>query len=78
MSAINVGEVYYFIEKHHTGALADSWRECSRTLPATIEAPSADDIWSAASLKARFPIACADAFTVESEAVESHESDRPA
>jgi uncharacterized protein len=62
MSAINVGEVYYFLKKHHTEALADSWRECSRTLPATIEAPSADDIWSAASLKARFPIAYADAF----------------
>jgi predicted nucleic acid-binding protein len=62
MSAINVGEVYYFLKKHQTGALADSWRECSRTLPATIEAPSADDIWSAASLKARFPIAYADAF----------------
>jgi hypothetical protein len=62
MSAINVGEVYYFLKKHHNEALADSWRECSRTLPATIEAPSADDIWSAASLKARFPIAYADAF----------------
>jgi len=57
MSAVDVGEVYYFLKKHHTEALADSWRECSRTLPATIEAPSADDIWSAASLKARFPIA---------------------
>jgi ribonuclease VapC len=62
MSAINVGEVYYFLKKHHTEALADSWRECSRTLPATIEAPSADDIWSAAALKAQFPIAYADAF----------------
>jgi hypothetical protein len=26
MSAINVGEVYYFLKKHHTEALADSWR----------------------------------------------------
>jgi ribonuclease VapC len=62
MSAINVGEVYYFLRKHHTEALADSWRESSRTLPVTIETPSADDIWSAASLKARYPIAYADAF----------------
>jgi ribonuclease VapC len=62
MSAINVGEVYYFLNKHHTEALAESWRECSRTLPATIEAPSADDIWSAAALKARHPIAYADGF----------------
>lgn len=62
MSAINVGEVYYFLRKHHTEMLAESWRESSRTLPATIEVPSADDIWSAAALKARYPIAYADGF----------------
>jgi|HubBroStandDraft_1064217.scaffolds.fasta_scaffold02191_3 hypothetical protein len=33
MSAINVGEVYYFLRKHHSPALADSWRESSGTLP---------------------------------------------
>ena len=62
MSAINVGEVYYFLRKHRVVALAESWRESSRTLPATIEVPTAEDICSAASLKARFPIAYADAF----------------
>jgi predicted nucleic acid-binding protein len=62
MSAINVGEVYYFLWKHHSESLAQSWRDSSRTLPATIEVPTAEDIWSAASLKARFPIAYADAF----------------
>jgi ribonuclease VapC len=62
MSAINVGEIYYFLRKHRAVALAESWRESSSTLPATIEVPTADDIWSAASLKARFPIAYADAF----------------
>ncbi len=62
MSAINVGEVYYFLRKHHSQTLAESWRESSRTLPVTIEAPSSDDIWSAATLKSRFPIAYADAF----------------
>ena len=62
MSAINVGEVYYFLRKFHTEALAESWRESSRTLPATIEVPTADDIWNAASLKGRFPIAYADGF----------------
>jgi predicted nucleic acid-binding protein len=36
--------------------------ESSRTLPATIEAPTIEDIWNAASLKGRFPIAYADAF----------------
>jgi predicted nucleic acid-binding protein len=62
MSAINVGEVYYFLRKHHSEALANFWRESSQTLPATIEVPTAEDIWNAALLKAEFPIAYADAF----------------
>ena len=61
MSAINVGEVYYFLRKHHGEALAESWLESSRTLPVTIEVPTAEDIWSAALLKGRFPISYADA-----------------
>jgi predicted nucleic acid-binding protein len=62
MSAINVGEVYYFLRKHHSAALAESWREASRTLPVTIEVPASDDIWNAATLKSQHPIAYADAF----------------
>ena len=62
MSAINVGEVYYFLRKNHSEGLAVSWRESSRTLPVTIEAPAADAIRDAALLKGRYPIACADAF----------------
>ena len=62
MSAINVGEVYYFLRKNHSDELAESWRGSSRTLPVTIEVPTSDDIWSAATLKSRFPIAYADAF----------------
>ena len=62
MSAINVGEVYYFLRKHHSETLAESWRESFRTLPVTIDVPTLDDIWSAALLKARFPIAYADGF----------------
>ncbi len=62
MSAINVGEVYYFLRKHHSESLAESWRESSRTLPVTIEAPTTEDIWNAAFLKGQFPISYADAF----------------
>jgi uncharacterized protein len=62
MSAINVGEVYYFLWKSRGESIAEQWRESSRTLPATIETPSSEEIWNAASLKARFPIAYADAF----------------
>jgi ribonuclease VapC len=62
MSVINAGEVYYFLRKQHSEALAESWRETSQTLPVTIEVPTAEDIRNAASLKGRFPIAYADAF----------------
>lgn len=62
ISAINVGEVYYFLRKQQEEALANSWRDSSQTLPATIEVPNVNDIWSAALLKGRFPIAYTDAF----------------
>jgi predicted nucleic acid-binding protein len=62
MSAINAGEVYYFLRKQHSLALSESWRESARTLPATIEVPTGEDIWNAASLNGQFPIAYADAF----------------
>jgi predicted nucleic acid-binding protein len=56
MSAINVGEVYYFLRKNHSEELATSWRESAGTLPATIEAPTVDEIWEAALLKGRYPM----------------------
>ena len=62
MSAINVGEVYYFLRKQGRHSLAESWRESSASFPARIEVPSFEDIWHAASLKGRFPISYADAF----------------
>ena len=62
MSAINAGEVYYFLRKTHSERVAKSWRELSATLPATIEVPSAGEIWDAALLKGQYPIAYADAF----------------
>jgi len=62
MSAINAGEVYYFLRKTHSERIAESWRQLSGTLPLTIEVPTADEIWDAALLKGKYPIACADAF----------------
>jgi hypothetical protein len=56
MSAINVGEVYYFLRKHKGRKLAETWRETSGGLPFTIDVPSGDDIWNAAVLKSQFPI----------------------
>ena len=62
MSAMNAGEVYYFLRKNHSAALAESWRESCGTLPVRIEVPTAEDIWNAAEVKGAFPVAYADAF----------------
>ena len=62
MSAINIGEVYYFLRKRYGETLAESWRQSSGTLPITIAVPTADEIWDAALLKGQYPIAYADAF----------------
>ena len=62
MSAINIGEVYYYLRKQHSEKLSEWWRGSSRALPVTIEVPTADDIWDAALLKGKYPIAYADAF----------------
>ncbi len=62
MSAINAGEVYYFLRKTHSERIAESWRASSGTLPLTIEVPTGDEIWDAALLKGKYPIAYADAF----------------
>jgi len=62
MSAINVGEVYYYLRKYGGQGLADSWRNSSTTLPVTIEVPTLAEIWDAALLKGQYPIAYADAF----------------
>ena len=62
MSAINVGEVYYFLRKEYSQELAEAWRSSSPTLPVTIEVPTIEEIWDAAILKSLHPIAYADAF----------------
>jgi predicted nucleic acid-binding protein len=62
MSAINAGEIYYFVRKHHSADLAEEWRSLSRTLPVTVEVPTMADIWDAAALKGQFSISYADAF----------------
>jgi uncharacterized protein len=66
MSAINVGEVYYYVRKYQGEELAETWRELSATLPVTIEVPTMKEIWDAARLKGNYPIAYADAFAAAS------------
>jgi predicted nucleic acid-binding protein len=65
MSAINVGEVYYFLRKQHDAGLANHWREASRALPIRVVVPAERDIWAAAELKGACPISYADAFAAE-------------
>jgi predicted nucleic acid-binding protein len=62
ISAINVGEVYYYLWKYQDQQLAESWRRASVTLPITIEVPTTAEIWDAARLKGQYPISYADAF----------------
>ena len=62
ISAINVGEVYYILRKHHAEEVAERWRVLARTLPVSIKVPTADEIWDAALLKGQHPIAYTDAF----------------
>jgi hypothetical protein len=42
MSAINVGQVYYFLHKPRSEKLAEAWRDSSRTLPLTFDATTTD------------------------------------
>lgn len=65
MSAINTGEVYYFLKKHRAADLAASWRDSCEALPVTMDVPTAETIWRAAELKSRFAISYADAFAAE-------------
>ena len=64
MSAINAGEVYCCLRKNHSHELAESWRQSSPGMPITFDSPALADIWNAATIKAEFPIAYADAFAI--------------
>ena len=65
MSAVNAGEVYYFLMKRGHTAAALEWRRRTATLPMRVDAPKMEDIWAAAGLKGQFPISYADAFAAE-------------
>lgn len=62
MSAVNSGEVYYIVRKRHGADLAEAWRTASMTLPVVFDVPNLEEIREAAEIKARYPIAYADAF----------------
>jgi ribonuclease VapC len=67
VSAINLGEVYYRLYRTQGVEEADTFWEEARQglLPLTIMEPTVHQIQQAARLKARYPIAYADAFAVQ-------------
>jgi len=67
VSAINIGEVYYRLHRTQGTAEADRfWTEAQQGLiPLTIMEPTLLRIQYAARLKARYPIAYADAFAAQ-------------
>ncbi|MGQ9750957.1 type II toxin-antitoxin system VapC family toxin [Desulfosoma sp.] len=64
MSWINLGEVYYIIRRKKGADAADAVLDDIQLLPIKLEAPSKNDILSAAKLKARHTLSYADAFAV--------------
>ncbi len=71
MNQINAGEVYYQIAKQDlTGDVARFWNQFLQ-LPVLFVANDFDLVLEAAKLKARFPIAYADAFAVATAIKES-------
>jgi len=67
LSAINLGEVYYRLLRLRGADEADAFWEDVRKgiLPVTLVAPTLTRIRQAARLKARYPVAYADAFAAQ-------------
>ncbi len=64
MNEINVGEVYYRTAKDRSTAQADAFLRILETLPIQILGNTFPQVIEAARLKARYPIAYADAFAL--------------
>ncbi|MBC7226911.1 MAG: type II toxin-antitoxin system VapC family toxin [Thermoflexales bacterium] len=66
MSWINLGEVYYRLFRARGPEEADAfWIDARRTLPLSLVEVTAKRVLEAGRLKARYPIAFADAFAVQ-------------
>ena len=65
-SAVNAGEVYYHLVRAGRGAEAESfWRAATRgQMPLRVAEATTPRVRRAASIKARYPLACADAFAL--------------
>ena len=74
VNEINVGEVYYVVAKHRSVEAAERVLDHLETLPLELVSNAFDDVLEAARIRARHPLAWADATVVtgdrEFEAVE--------
>jgi ribonuclease VapC len=64
MNEINVGEVYYRTAKGRSPAKAEAFLRVLETLPVRVLGNTFPQVIEAARLKARYPIAYADAFAL--------------
>jgi predicted nucleic acid-binding protein len=64
LSLINLGEVLYITEKESGLARAQEVVAMTEQLPLEIVPATREAVFLAASVKARYPVACADAFAV--------------
>lgn len=64
MNEINVGEVYYRTAKDRSTAKAEAFLRILETLPIQVRGNTLQQVLEAARLKARYPIAYADAFAL--------------
>lgn len=62
MSWINIGEVHYTMVKRSSKESAEEFLALLPALPIRCVMPTAEDVMSAARLKAQYPISYADAF----------------
>jgi len=66
ISWINLGEVYYRLARVRGIAVADAfWEDIRRTVPVTPVGVTVGRVLEASRLKARYPIAYADAFAIQ-------------
>jgi predicted nucleic acid-binding protein len=66
VSIINIGEVYYRLAKAGAGEAADDFRRDvrRRAFPFTVVPANNARVWLAATIKARYAVAYADAFAI--------------
>lgn len=64
LSYINLGEVFYIVDRRFGGKKAREIVQDVQRFPMKLESPDLERVLEAAGIKAKFPVAYADAFAV--------------